>query len=129
MYRQSYPNRCLVDLLRLDTMFREAIIPYLKARAAVNDHTYSYMFNMDQPIFGMLTPWHCSDIPYVFRNIELVDYPNGSPDAERCRRPCLRASWPSPERAVPNAPSFPPGPPARKKKNTPWCWTKSPAAS
>ena len=83
LFRKCYPDRYLVDLLRLDTMFREPIIAYVKARAKVNDHTYSYIFNMDQPIFGSLTPWHCCDIPYVFRNIELVDYPNGSPDAEK----------------------------------------------
>ena len=82
LFRQAYPERPLVDLLRLDAAFRQPTIEYLKIRAALNDHTYSYVFNMDQPIFGSLTPWHCSDIPYVFRNIELVDYPNGSPDAE-----------------------------------------------
>lgn len=83
LFRRSYPDRPLVDLLRLDTLFRQPIIAYLKARAALNDCTYAYLFNMDQPIFGSLTPWHCSDIPYVFRNITLVDYPNGSPYAEK----------------------------------------------
>ncbi len=36
---------------------------------------------MDQPIDGGNTPWHCCDIPYVFHNIDLVEYPHG-PEAE-----------------------------------------------
>ena len=32
---------------------------------------------MDQPIDGGNTPWHCCDIPYFFRNIDLVEYPHG----------------------------------------------------
>ena len=34
--------------------------------------------NMDQPLDGGNTPWHCSDIPYFFRNIDLVEYPHGN---------------------------------------------------
>ena len=86
LYKQSYPERLTADLIRIDTMFRPAIIEYVKARAAVNGSVYSYMFNMDQPIYGGLTPWHCSDIPYVFRNIDLVEYPNGSADAAAVQR-------------------------------------------
>ena len=26
---------------------------------------------------GGNTPWHCCDIPYVFHNIDLVEYPHG----------------------------------------------------
>ena len=83
LFKESYPERPIVDILRLDTLFRQPVIPYVQERAKVNDHTYTYLFNMDQPLFGGQTPWHCADIPYVFRNIDLVDYPNGSPDAER----------------------------------------------
>ena len=78
LYREAYPERKLADLLRVDILFRPPIIEYLKIRAKMNSCTYSYMFNMDQPIFSGLTPWHCCDIPYVFRNIALVDFPNGS---------------------------------------------------
>ena len=91
LFRESYPERPLVDLLRLDTMFRQPTIEYVKARAALNDCTYTYLFNLDQPIFGGLSPWHCSDIPFVFHNIDLVDYPNGCPDAERVQEAIFRS--------------------------------------
>ena len=83
LYGSAYPERALVDLIRIDTLFRPSIIEYLKIRAKLNKCTYSYIFNMDKPIYSGLCPWHCSDIPYVFRNIGLVDYPNGSPCAEK----------------------------------------------
>jgi para-nitrobenzyl esterase len=80
-----------VDLLRVDTLFRSPTIPYLQARSAVNRRTYSYLFNMDQPLFGGLCPWHCSDIPYVFHNIDLVDYPNGSEYAAKMQEIVFRS--------------------------------------
>lgn len=78
LFRAAYPERALVDLMRLDFIFRAPEIEYLALRSRLNDHTWSYFFNMDQPIDdGGSTPWHCCDIPYVFRNIDLVEYPHG----------------------------------------------------
>ena len=77
LFRAAYPERALIDLPRMDFMFRGPEIPYLAKRGALNDCTWAYKFNMDQPIHGGNTPWHCSDIPYVFHNIDLVDYPHG----------------------------------------------------
>lgn len=78
LFRAAYPERALVDLMRLDFIFRAPEIEYLALRSRLNDHTWSYFFNMDQPIDdGGSTPWHCCDIPYVFRKIDLVEYPHG----------------------------------------------------
>ena len=77
LFRAAYPDRQVGDLLRLDAMFRGPEIRYIDARGALNDATWSYIFNMDQPIDGGNTPWHCSDIPYWFDNIDLVEYPHG----------------------------------------------------
>ena len=81
LFREAYPERKLIDLLRLDFIFRSPEIPYIAARSRLNNATWSYLFSMDQPIDGGNTPWHCSDIPYVFHNIDLVEYPHG-PQAE-----------------------------------------------
>lgn len=77
LFREAYPGRQIIDLLRLDSVFRAPEIRYIAVRGALNDCTWSYMFNMDQPIDGGNTPWHCSDIPYWFHNIDLVEYPHG----------------------------------------------------
>lgn len=77
LFRQAYPERSVIDLLRLDFVFRTPEIRYIAARSGLNRCTWSYLFNMDQPIDGGNTPWHCCDIPYVFHNIDLVEYPHG----------------------------------------------------
>ena len=78
LFREAYPERKMIDLLRLDFIFRSPEIPYIQERGKLNGATWSYMFNMDQPIDGGNTPWHCCDIPYVFHNIDLVEYPHGA---------------------------------------------------
>ncbi len=80
LFREAYPERKVVDLLRLDAIFRLPEIDYIAERSKLNSSTWSYLFNMDQPIDGGNTPWHCSDIPYVFHNIDLVEYPHGLQD-------------------------------------------------
>ena len=82
LFRAAYPERQPIDLLQLDFLFRGPEIAYLAARSRLNRCTWSYLFNLDQPIDnGGSTPWHCCDIPYVFRNIGLVEHPHG-PEAD-----------------------------------------------
>ena len=77
IFRKAYPERHPIDLVRLDSIFRAPEIRYIAERSRLNECTWSYLFNMDQPIDGGNTPWHCSDIPYWFHNIDLVEYPHG----------------------------------------------------
>lgn len=74
LFRQAYPERDIIDLTRLDFVFRGPGIGYIAKRSALNNCTYSYLFNLDQPMNGGTPPWHCSDIPYVFHNIDLVEH-------------------------------------------------------
>ncbi|MBQ7520754.1 MAG: carboxylesterase/lipase family protein [Clostridia bacterium] len=74
LFQKAYPERSILDLLRLDFVFRGPEIDYIAKRSALNGSTFSYLFNLDQPINGGTTPWHCSDIPYVFHNIDLVEH-------------------------------------------------------
>ena len=77
LFRKAYSERKTADLLRTDYIFRAPEIPYIAERSRLNSRTWSYLFNMDQPIDGGNTPWHCCDIPYVFHNIDLVEHPWG----------------------------------------------------
>jgi len=74
LFKKAYPERDILDLLRLDFIFRGPEIDYIAKRSALNDCTFSYLFNLDQPISGGTSPWHCCDIPYVFHNIDLVEH-------------------------------------------------------
>ena len=80
LFRKAYPERPAADLLRADFIFRAPEIRYIRKRSRLNACTWSYLFNLDQPIDGGNTPWHCCDIPYFFRNIDLVEYPHGNPE-------------------------------------------------
>lgn len=72
LYKEAYPERETIDLLNLDYVFRYPAQKYIKMRSALNDATYSYMFDLDLPVDDGRAPWHCSDIPYVFHNTEYV---------------------------------------------------------
>lgn len=72
LFSDAYPERNPVDLLNLDILFRLPAQEYIRKRSALNNCTYAYLFNLDLPVDGGRTPWHCADIPYVFHNTELV---------------------------------------------------------
>lgn len=77
LFAKAYPERNIADVLDMDFLFRQPQIPYIAERSRLNSCTWSYLFNMDQPIEGRSTPWHCSDIPFFFHNIDLVEHPHG----------------------------------------------------
>lgn len=72
MFEAAYPERSPVDLFTLDFMIRIPEQQYIKMRSELNTCTYSYLFNLDMPMEGGKTPWHCVDIPFFFHNTELV---------------------------------------------------------
>lgn len=74
MMLKAYPERCPVDILTIDFIFRAPEIPYNQLRAKGPAPVYAYLFNQDMPLDGGRTPWHCSDIPYFFHNSELAPY-------------------------------------------------------
>ncbi len=83
LFKKAYPNHVLPDLLTLDMIFRVPEIDYIKARRQISDQTYSYMFDLEQPMNVGTVPWHCSDIPYWFHNTELVPSTQRSGVTER----------------------------------------------
>ena len=72
LFAKAYPMRHPIDLMTLDYTFRLPTQRYIRKRSALNNCTYSYLFNLDMPLDGGRTPWHCSDIPYMFHNTEMI---------------------------------------------------------
>lgn len=58
LFRESYPERPIIDLLKLDFIFRQPTQEYIRIRSGLNSSTYSYLFNLDMPVDGGSTPWH-----------------------------------------------------------------------
>jgi para-nitrobenzyl esterase len=86
LFKAAYPERNPVDILTLDFMFRAPEIDYLKIRSRCNSKTWAYLFNLDMPLDGGRTPWHCADIPYFFHNTDLVQYTQEEGVTERIEK-------------------------------------------
>ncbi len=114
-FASAYPGRPPLHMLRLDSFFRAPEIAYIAKRAAMGSAVYSYIFDMDQPINGSTTPWHCSDIPYFFHNTGLVEYPQGGdPDVtRRVETAASQALLSFAREGVPSSEELPPWPPCR----------------
>lgn len=90
-FRNAYPGKNLVDLLTLDTIFRCPAKQFVKSFAAAGGKIYSYLFALEFPYQHNKTAWHCSDIPFVFRNTELVPVANIADVSDKLEEQMFRA--------------------------------------
>lgn len=73
LFAKAYPGKNLVYAGDTDGMFRCAAIDYIKAKAKESPKpVYSYLFAQVFDVHGGVAAWHCSDIPFVFHNTELI---------------------------------------------------------
>lgn len=114
LFEQAYPGKCLLDAMVVDTVFRAPTIAFIRERAkSAESVTYSYQFTYEFPIYNGKVAWHCSEIPFVFHNIDKVPICNkdegslrlqeqicgawinfareGSPNIEGVEWPCCQA--------------------------------------
>ena len=71
-FREIYPTLDILYALSVDTLFRPQTTAFLNRRSEFTKaKCYNYMMDFTIPYMGGLAPWHCSDIPYVFRNVEM----------------------------------------------------------
>ena len=71
-FRKVYPDKDILYALSVDAMFRPPTRSFVQARADwAGAPVYSYMFCPIIPYLGGVTPWHCAEIPYVFRNVDI----------------------------------------------------------
>ena len=75
-FKKVYPNKNIADLLTLDIIFRCPAKQFVKEFAKAGGTAYSYLFALEFPYHHNKTAWHCSDIPFVFHNTELVPVAN-----------------------------------------------------
>jgi para-nitrobenzyl esterase len=73
LFKTAYPGRNELDILSLDTLFRPGALRYIDRKAAeASAPVYSYLFALEFDYDGGKSAWHCSDIPFVFRNTDRV---------------------------------------------------------
>ena len=70
LFREAYPDRPVIDILSMDYMFRCYILDYMKKRTALNDCTWTYLFNLNMPMYGGVSPLHGNDLGFVFHTTD-----------------------------------------------------------
>lgn len=70
LFRDAYPERPLVDLVSMDYMFRNYVKRYMERRTALNHCTWNYIFNLDMPMMGGVSPLHGNDLGFIFHTTE-----------------------------------------------------------
>lgn len=73
LFRKAWPEKDLTCLLTVDSIFRTPSREFIECKAKCPESpTFSYLFAYDFLYDGGKTAWHCSDIPFVFHNMEMV---------------------------------------------------------
>ncbi len=71
LFREAYPDKNELDLMALSN--RLGTLEYASEKAAQSlAPVYNYLFAFTFPYDGGKPAWHCSDIPFVFRNTDKV---------------------------------------------------------
>lgn len=73
LFGKAWPEKDISDLLVMDSMFRSPTRDFVEKKGACPESpTYSYIFSYEFPYDGGKPAWHCSEIPFVFRNTCMV---------------------------------------------------------
>lgn len=74
LFRKAFPEKNYADVVLIDRCMREPSKKIAAMHAAGKGAgTYLYEFTVDFPEMGKAA-WHCSDIPFFFRNTALTEY-------------------------------------------------------
>ena len=91
-FLKIYPDKAPIDLLSVDTIFREPTIRFIKERVKCPDSKiYSFQFTYEFPMFDGKIAWHCSEIPFAFHNIDKVPVCNCGEETNRLQEQICQA--------------------------------------
>lgn len=68
LFRQAYPEKNLADMLFMDRLLRGKLLELSQRRAAEGGKVWNWLFNLESPLDGGLTAWHCSETPFITGN-------------------------------------------------------------
>jgi para-nitrobenzyl esterase len=73
LFKKAYPQKNLTDLLVLDSQVRYPSVEFMTERAKYQQAPiFSFLFSFEFPIDDGKPAWHCSELPFVFHNIDKV---------------------------------------------------------
>lgn len=107
-FEKAYPGNCLADVLSLDSIFRPASKDFIAKKSVHREApVYSYLFNYEFPYEGGKTAWHCSEIAFVFHNIDRVPICNVPGETDRLQEKVCGAWVSFARHGNPSTPSLP----------------------
>ncbi len=96
LFEKLYPGKDILYAWSVDAMFRPNTLRFLDARREYEASRenpakcWNYQMSFIIPYLGGVVPWHCGDIPFVFRNVEMEpahctgsavpEYPENAPE-------------------------------------------------
>lgn len=108
LFKEAYPNKNLTDLLELDFMFRSPTKDFIEKKAVHEEAPiYSFMFAFEFPFDDGKPAWHCSEIPFVFHNIDKVPICNVPDVADKLEEQIFEAWIHFARYGNPNHPGLP----------------------
>ena len=73
LFKAAWPNKNIIDAVTVDDGYRPSTLEYMDLRAKEGcAPTYNYVFAFEFPYDGGKSAWHCSEIPFAFRNTDKV---------------------------------------------------------
>lgn len=116
LFAKAYPDKDFTDLLNIDRVMRRPSKKLAAMHAAGGGAaTYLYQFNLEFPMMGKIA-WHCSDIPFFFRNTELVEVCSIPEVTEKLEAQMFGAFMNFAKTGVPSYEELPAWPPVTKTK-------------
>ncbi len=76
LFKKAFPDKHPTDVTTLDRVFRKPSKELAKMHAEGGAGTYLYEFTLNFDIHHGKSAWHCSDIPFFFRNTDRVQSAN-----------------------------------------------------
>ncbi|UXS42254.1 carboxylesterase/lipase family protein [Agrobacterium tumefaciens] len=94
-FLEAYPEKKLADAAFVDLTGRTGTLKNIQMKAKQGGApVYSYVFTRESPAMGGIGgAWHCSEIPYVFANAELVSQATGGGPEAAALQDKMSEAW------------------------------------
>ena len=108
LFKEAYPNKNLTDLLDLDSLFRSPSKDFIEKNAVHEEAPiFSFMFALEFPFDDGKPAWHCSEIPFVFHNVDKVPICNIPDVTDKLEEQIFKAWISFAKSGNPNHPGLP----------------------
>lgn len=72
LFKKIYSGKDILYALGVDALFRPGAVEFINKRISyTNAPVFNYILSIIYPYLGGIVPWHCAEIPLVFRNTDM----------------------------------------------------------